>query len=135
MRKINFNKHDDLPIVDAVISGPISHERVRLVFDSGCSLTQIDTGFIESIGYSVTNAKQRISVRGPVGDTAEGYIVEVASLNLFGFSLANLDIGVYDFDNCSHFGIDGLIGFDLIKKMHFELNGSQGVLRLFDIAC
>ena len=34
----------------------------------------------------------------------------------------------------SHFGIDGLLGFDLIKQMHFELNGPQGLLKIFDIS-
>ena len=50
MQVISFDRTQDIPIVDAIILGPITHERVRLVFDSGCGLTQIDTGLIESIG-------------------------------------------------------------------------------------
>lgn len=134
MQIINFDRTQDIPIVDAIISGSITHERVRLVFDSGCGLTQIDTGLIESIGYSASNAKRTMSVRGPVGDEVQGYVVGLESFKLFGYSISNLEVGVYDFDNFVHFGIDGLPGFDLIKQMHFELNGPQGLLKIFDIS-
>lgn len=133
MQIINFDRTQDIPVVDAIISGPITYERVRLVFDSGCGLTQIDTGLIESIGYSSGNAKRTMSVRGPVGDEVEGYVVGLESFNLFGYSISNLEVGVYDFDNFAHFGIDGLLGFDLIKQMHFELNGAEGLLKIFDV--
>lgn len=133
MQVISFDRTQDIPIVDAIISGPITHERVRLVFDSGCGLTQIDTGFIESIGYSAIDAKRTMSVRGPVGQEAQGYVVGLESFKLFGYSISNLEVGVYDFDNFAHFGIDGLLGFDLIKQMHFELNGPEGLLKIFDI--
>ena len=134
MQIINFDRTQDIPIVDAIILGPITHERVRLVFDSGCGLTQIDTGLIESIGYSASYAKRTMSVRGPVGDEVQGYVVGLESFKLFGYSISNLEVGVYDFDNFAHFGIDGLLGFDLIKQMHFELNGPHGLLKIFDIS-
>ena len=134
MQIINFDRTQDIPIVDAIILGPITHERVRLVFDSGCGLTQIDTGLIESIGYSASNAKRTMSVRGPVGDEVQGYVVGLESFKLFGYSISNLEVGVYDFDNFAHFGIDGLLGFDLIKQMQFELNGPHGLLKIFDIS-
>ena len=133
MRVISFDRTQDIPIVDAIISAPITYERVRLVFDSGCGLTQIDTGLIESIGYSAINAKRSMSVRGPVGDEVQGYVVGLESFKLFGYSISNLEVGVYDFDNFAHFSIDGLLGFDLIKQMHFELNGPQGLLKIFAI--
>ena len=134
MQVINFDRSQDIPIIDAVISGPITHERVRLVFDSGCGLTQIDTGLMESIGYSVAHAKRVMSVKGPVGNEVQGYVVGLDRLNLFGFLISNLEVGVYDFDNFAHYGIDGLLGFDLIKQMHFELNGPQGLLKVCGIS-
>lgn len=133
MQVISFDRSQDIPIVDAIISGPVTYERVRLVFDSGCGLTQIDTGLIESIGYSAVNAKRTMTIRGPVGREVEGYVVDIRSFKLFGHSISNLEVGAYDFDNFAHFGIDGLLGFDLIKQMHFELNGPEGLLKIFDI--
>ena len=134
MQVINFDRSQDIPIIDAVISGPMTHERVRLVFDSGYGLTQIDTGLMESIGYSVAHAKRIMAVKGPVGDEIQGYVVGLDRLKLFGFSISKLDVGVYDFDNFAHYGIDGLLGFDLIKQMHFELNGPQGLLNVSGIS-
>lgn len=133
MQIISFDRSQDIPIVDAIISGPITYERVRLVFDSGCGLTQSDTGLIESIGYSASDAKRTMSVRGPVGDQVHGDVISLESFKLFGYSISKFEVGVYDFDNFAHFGIDGLIGFDLIKQMHFELNGPEGSLKVFDI--
>lgn len=133
MQIVSFDRTQDIPIVDAIISGPLTYERVRLVFDSGCALTQIDTGLVESIGYSATNAKRTMSVRGPVGEEVEGYVVGLNSFKVFGYAVSNLEVGVYDFDNFAHFGIDGLLGFDLIKQMHFELNAPKGLLKIFDI--
>lgn len=131
MQKIKFDPSQDIPIVDAIIVGPLTYERVRLVFDSGCGLTQIDTGLIETIGYSARDAKRTMSVRGPVGEQVHGYVVELQSLKLFGSDNLNLEVGAYDFDNFAHFGIDGLLGFDLIKCMHFEMNGPKGELIIF----
>ena len=133
MQVISFDRTQDIPVVDVIVSGPRSYERVRLVFDSGCGKTQIHTGVMESIGYSARLATRRITVRGPVGDEVEGYVVELQDFKLFGHSISGLEVGVYDFDNFSNFGIDGLLGFDLIKQMHFELNGPAGILKIFEI--
>ena len=36
MRVISFDRTQDIPVVDVIVSGSGSYERVRLVFDSGC---------------------------------------------------------------------------------------------------
>ena len=66
MQLIRFDRLQDIPIVDVLIRGPRCQERVRLVFDSGCGTTQIDTGLIESIGYTAREATHSITVKGPV---------------------------------------------------------------------
>lgn len=133
MQLIRFDRKQDIPIVDALVVGPRSYERVKLVFDSGCGTTQIHTGVMESIGYSARLASRTMVVKGPVGEEVEGYIVNVQKLNLFGHAVTGMEVGVYDFDNFAHFGIDGLLGFDLIKQMHFDLNGPEGLLKIFNI--
>lgn len=134
MQLVNFDRNQDIPVVDALVVGPRSRERVKLVFDSGCGTTQIHTGVMESIGYSARLASRTMVVKGPVGEEVEGYIVSVDKFNLFGHSVTDLEVGVYDFDNFAHYGIDGLLGFDLIKQMHFELNGPEGLLKIFHIS-
>ena len=41
-------------------------------------------------------------------------------------------IAAYDFDNFSDSRIVGLLGYDLIKEFHFEVNGPNGELVVFD---
>ncbi len=53
MREIVFDRADRIPIIGAHIRGPRRVHRVRLVFDTGCGLTQLNNHLIESIGYSV----------------------------------------------------------------------------------
>jgi hypothetical protein len=59
MQIISFDRTQDIPVVDAIISGPITYERVRLVFDSGCGLTQIDTG--EIVGGAIKSCYYHLS--------------------------------------------------------------------------
>lgn len=131
MRIIRFDRSQEIPIVDALVFGPRRYERVKMVFDSGCGVTQLDTGVIESIGYSAKDAKYASIVLGPSGDKQEGYVVSVTELKLFGLSFSGTEIGAYDFDNFAHYGIDGLLGFDVIKQLRFELDGPEGLLKIF----
>jgi len=131
MRLIHFDRSQEIPIVDALVFGPRKHERLRLVFDSGCGKTQVDTCVIESIGYSVSNSIGVTVVKGPSGDMQEGYLVKVKDFQLFGMSFSNMEIGAHDFDQFAKYEIDGLLGFDVIKQLRFELDGPEGLLKIY----
>ena len=131
MQTIKFNTGQDIPIVRASIHGPNGFIKVKLVFDTGNGITSIHTPLIEDIGYSAIDGIRELVVRGPVGDKQTGYIVPVKSLSLFGLRFDEVPIGVYDFDNFDRYGIDGLLGFDLIKQMHLQMNGPEGLLNFF----
>jgi ABC-type dipeptide/oligopeptide/nickel transport system ATPase component len=119
MRLIQFDRSQEIPIVDGLVFGPRKHERLRLVFDSGCGKTQIDTCVIESIGYSASDSIGVTVVKGPSGDTQEGYLVRVKDFQLFGRSFSNMEIGAHDFDQFAKYEIDGLLGVDVIKQLRF----------------
>lgn len=93
--------------------------------------TQIDTCVIESIGYSASDSIGVTVVKGPSGDTQEGYLVKVRDFQLFGMSFSNMEIGAHDFDQFAKYEIDGLLGFDVIKQLRFELDGPEGLLKIF----
>lgn len=42
-----------------------------------------------------------------------------------------MEIAVYDFNNLEAEGIAGLLGFDVIKQLHLEMNGPKGELIIF----
>jgi len=70
-------------------------------------------------------------VHGPTGDEQEGYLVRAQKLKVFGKVFADVEIGVYDFDNFSQFGIDGLLGWNVIRQFHLEMDGPEGILKIF----
>ena len=126
-----FDPVGDIPIVSARIRGPRKTRRVRLVFDTGSAISQIDTGSIEDIGYSASTAEQIVSIQSAVGESIPGYLLRIDSLSVFGLDFRNQPVGAFDFDNFDQHRIDGLLGFDLIKQLHLELNGPAGTFSIF----
>jgi len=131
VRTFRFDPQDDIPIVAAKICGPRKVKKIRLVFDTGCAVTQVHTGIIEDIGYSIADAESIASISGPVGDSQSGYVVPVAKVLVFGLNFAGLKVGAFDFYNFGKDDIDGLLGFDVIKQLQLEMNGPKGELRIF----
>ena len=131
MRIVKFDPSSELPIVDARIRGRQKSRALRLVFDTGAGNTQIHTARIEAIGYSAIDALGLMSVEGPAGDSKQGYLISLKILSLFGKNFEDVQIGVYDFDNFAQYGFDGLLGFDVIKQLHLEMDGPKGVLKVF----
>ena len=119
MHLIRFDRSQEIPIVDAIVFGPQKHERLRLVFDSGCGVTQIHIGVINSIGYSEQDAKRTTSVQGATGDRQHGFLLGINKLLFFGKTFPDLDVAAHDFSTFSSCGIDGLLGFDVIKQLRF----------------
>ena len=131
MQLIQFDRTQVIPVVDSRIHGPNKHRKVGLVFDTGSGITQVDTEFIERIGYSARDAVHVSGVQGAIGGVQEGYVVRVAKLSVFGIDFQNLPVLVYDFDNFKEQGIDGLLGWDVIKAFHLEMDGPNGLLKIF----
>ncbi len=129
MRTVNIDLAQDVPEIEVLIIGPRSSQRVNLIFDTGAALTQIDTGLIEDIGYSISNASQVMSVLGATGAAQEGYIIEVQEISFLGKKIEKPRVGVYDFQNFP--GVDGLLGWDVIRLLHVEMNGPKGILNVF----
>lgn len=130
MRVIRFDRSKEIPIVNALVLGRTGHERVRLVFDSGCGTTQIHTGVIKNLGYSEADAKRTTAVEEAAGPAQEGYLLCIKELRLFSIPFENIDVAAHDFTKFKRYGIDGLLGFDVIKQLRFELNGPEGVLKI-----
>ncbi len=69
-------------------------------------------------------------MKGAAGPAQEGFLVNIKELNLFGISFKNLAVASHDFTDFERYGFDGLLGFDIIKQLHLELNGPAGELRV-----
>ena len=130
MRETQLDSGWDVPIVSVILNGKQKkNTRARLVFDTGSAFTQLDVDLVEFLGYSARDAIGLSSVKGATGEAVDGYIISMSSLFLFGKEFNNIQVLTYDFKNFS--GIDGLLGWDLIKKLHLEMNGPQGMLKIY----
>ena len=122
MRQITLDEAWDVPIIKVVLGGKeAKRSRGMLVFDTGSGLTQLDTELVETLGYSARDATDIRRVKGPTGDAVEGYVFSLSNMMLLGREFKNVSILAYDFKNFP--GIDGLLGWDLIKKRRFRLSG------------
>ena len=132
MRIVHFDREQSIPIVGVRIFGPTDWAKARLVFDTGSEFTIIDTELIESIGYSARDGTEIASVQGATEDRQSGYMLKLKQFLMFGLRFNDLTVGAFDFAHFSRFGVDGVIGFDLIKRLHLEMDGPNGVLKILN---
>ena len=131
MQIVSFDTTQDIPVVDAVVKGPRDLHRVRLVFDTGSGLTQLDTALVESLGYSAKDGLEHIFMTTAAGEEVEGYSLFVGSLSIFGKILHEVRVGAFDFTHYGRYKIHGLLGWDIIKTLDLEMRGPAGVLKVF----
>jgi len=129
--KFRLNTNQSVPQVYARIRGKNGSQRIRLVFDTEAFMTQIATSVIEELGYSARDGIRCIIAYGPSGPIDEVYSVEIAGLEVLNMQFKKVEISVYDFNNLEAEGIAGLLGFDVIKQLHIEMNGPKGELLIF----
>ncbi len=132
MREFRFNPDSKTPLVQALVVGPKAVRRIRLIFDSGAEHTQIHTKVMNYIGYTKDNSIATAVVSGATGDEQEGFIIRTEKLIVLGRKFTDLSIASFDFSHLtSRFNIDGLLGYDLIRLLHFEMNGPKGILKIY----
>ena len=112
------------------IFGPVGSTKVKLVFDTGAEFTMVDTAAIEHIDYSAKDGTMSASVQGATEDRQSGYMLKVSQFLLFGLRFSDLTVGAFDFEHFAKFGIRGVVGFDLIKPLHLEMDGPNGILKI-----
>ena len=128
---LKIDQTQQIPLVYAIAEGPLGKRRLKLVFDTGCGTTQIDTALLENLGYSAADGMGRVVVRGPAGEPNEGYTLRLSGLSIFDRPFIQPIVAAYDFDHFSKYGIQGLLGWDVIKQLHLELDGPRGILQIF----
>jgi len=130
-RSYRIDTSQDLPIVKVRLSGKGRHYRANVIFDSGAACTQFNTIVIDRLGYSASDGHALASAHGPAGPMQDGFLLKIDQIEVFGKKFSNPVVAAYDFDNLENLGIDGLLGFDLIKQLHLELDGPKGQLKVF----
>lgn len=131
-RIYKFDRSNNTPIISARLFGNGNSLNVRLIFDTGAALTQLSTQIIDALGYSARDGIQEAVVSGPTGPLESGYTLRINEIVVLGKRIAQPVVAAFDFDHLENANIDGLLGFDLIKEFHLEMNGPNGELVVFD---
>ena len=111
-------------LVDA---SPGGDGNLRLLIDTGASMTMVTSGVLQQQG-----ARYRDTGQSRVFNTANGpvrapiYILE--SLSIGDWAVKNLETGVLDM--AGQAGIDGLLGMNFLKHFRFFIDQNESMLRL-----
>ena len=132
MREFHFDPYEWTPIIKAILVGPKCPKQVRLVFDTGAALTQFHTQVIRTVGFTTADkvGEAVMTGAGPE-DEQVGFMVRTPKFFAVGKRFEDLQIASFDLPALAKAGIDGLLGFDVISKLHLEMDGPRGILKVF----
>lgn len=131
MREFVIDPREEVPTIDAILRGPLGSVRTKLVFDTGAGKTQLNIPLIEALGYSIADATGIVSMSGPSGPSQDGYAFQLLSLRTLGKEFSSISVAAFDFENFSEEGLQGLLGWDVIREMNLEMEGKAKLLRVF----
>ena len=119
--------------VEAEVWGPYlkKEKDIVLSFDTGAAKTQIHTPIIDQLGYSARQGTTRSKMYGAAGEAQHGFYFELSRITLLGVEFNNIEVGAFDLEGCVQDETDGLLGFDLIKRLRIEINGPAGELIIY----
>lgn len=89
-------------------------------------MTIVNTPVLDSLGYSAKMGKKQKGLYGPGGERLPGYTLDVR-LDVFGEVLDPQEVLAQDILP-DHFGVEVLLGMDLIPGRIFTLDGVRGTL-------
>lgn len=100
------------------------HEPVKLVLDTGASLTIVDTQIMDFLGYSArVDGIKKSSLDGAAG-RSEGYLLKVPQFECLGFTFTDFTVACHDMN--SKTGVAGLLGMNFLKHFCIELDFRTG---------
>jgi hypothetical protein len=126
-----FDPDAPWPVVRGVISGPKGALSIRLVLDSGAHQTQLNRGTMNALGFREQDKTRDAFSVGVGGARERGFEVIVPRFFVLGRKFAETPVSVFEMPYLEGDRVDGLLGWDLIRQFHFELNGPAGVLKVY----
>lgn len=131
MREFHFPPSLDTPLVRAILSGPKGAFRLRLVLDTGAHTTQLSKAAMSTLGFREENKTRAAYAVGVGGAREEGFEVVLPRLFVLGKKFEDVPVCAFDMTYVEENGADGLLGWDLIRLFHFDMDGPGGVLKVF----
>lgn len=113
---VALEKYGNQYLVNLVLDDQTS---VRLLMDTGASVTTLSTSAFERIRGDVDTVDVATRMFNTANGLAKGRIVRVDSVSLGEFSLQDTNIAILDFEMSG--GIDGLLGMNVLGAFKFQI--------------
>ena len=118
-----FDPGRDLIIVPAEVEGPHQATRLRLAVDTGSGATILSTDIIDAIGLSARQGEAFSRLRSVVAEE-RGYTVRVQRFTALGFEFSDFRVHAHAIPD--GWEIDGLLGWDFLRRFRFEVRPDEG---------
>jgi hypothetical protein len=112
--------------VKARVHGPLGFRDVKCLWDPGASKTIVNTPVLDALGYSAKMGKEQQGTWGVGGGRVPGYTLDVR-LDVYGEVFDPHEILAQDILP-DHFGVEVLLGMDLVPGRIFTIDGIHGTL-------
>ncbi len=109
-----------------MVDASLNHNEIRLLIDTGASLTVLDSAAAQLLGLDEFDALQRMQMNTANGVT-EALLYRIDSMALGVFAVSSIDIAVVEHLDIN--GASGLLGMNFLE--HFEFRIDQSDAQLF----
>lgn len=110
--------------VRAIINGRTS---IRLLIDTGASITVIRPGVLTRAGGNAAQVGRYISLNTANGVT-QAPVVTLQRMSIGGQTVANIQVAALDLQGLDQ--VDGLLGMDFLRQFEFAIHQSRNQLQL-----
>ena len=83
------------------------------------------------LGYGQEKKKRDAEIRTVGGLVEKSYVVEIERLEVLGKTFESIEVAASDFRTWADDGIDGLLGWEIIRQLHVEMDGPHGLFKIY----
>ncbi len=127
MSKIPLNLKDTVIFVDVTLQGRRATKAIKMILDTGATITTIPIESAIAIGCDPTKSKRRIEMITASG-TEYAPIVTVPKIEFLGFALHNIDAICHNLPPQSP--ASGLLGLNVLKNFDIMLKFRSKILEI-----
>ena len=130
MKKLNLSHYTEVPLkrignqyqVTAIINGT---QQVKLMVDTGASITSIDSGILNLLG--VSSDDDPVIILDTAGGNISSPITRIGSLEVEGALIRDLKVASLDFSDIE---VHGLLGMNFLERFRFIIDQKKRKLYL-----
>jgi clan AA aspartic protease (TIGR02281 family) len=129
MATIPFKINDAVVVVNVLVRGSKNGRLIKMVIDTGASITSIPSDIALAIGIDPSKPIKRIEIITASG-TEYVPVVIVPRVQFLGFSLKNVEIACLNLPPQST--VSGLLGLNILKKFNLSFKFREGFIKIED---